>query len=141
MSIKENSTVVLHYKGTLEDGTIFDSSYDRGEPVEFTLGNEELIPGFENGLLNHEKGDKFAISIEPEDAYGEYSNDLIFEVSLDEVPEEIQPEVGLVLELNTEDGDIEVTIIDVTDTTIMLDANHSLAGEKLNFDIEIIDIK
>lgn len=139
MRIHKGSVVRLHYTGTLEDGVEFDSSRGR-DPLEFTVGEEMLIPGFENGVIGHEKGDRFTITVDPEDGYGEYSEELVFEVPLDQVPEHITPETGMVLELTGEEGEMEVTVIDVTDTTVLLDANHTLAGEKLTFDIEIMQV-
>ena len=140
MAIENGSVVTLHYTGTLEDGTEFDSSRGR-EPLTFTVGEEMLISGFENGVMGHEKGDTFAVTVNAEDGYGEYSEELVFQVPLDQVPEHITPETGMVLELNGEEGDMEVTIIDVAEDHILLDANHSLAGETLKFDIEIVDVK
>lgn len=140
MSIQQGSVVTLHYTGTLEDGTEFDSSRGR-DPLVFTVGEEMLIPGFENGVLGHDKGDQFKVTVDPEDGYGEYSEELVFEVPLDQVPDHITPETGMVLELTGEEGDMEVTIIDVTETSVLLDANHTLAGETLTFDIEIVDVR
>ena len=140
MAIQKGSVVTLHYTGTLEDGTEFDSSQGR-DPLTFTVGEEMLIPGFENGVEGHEKGDTFSVTVSPEDGYGEYSEELVFQVPLDQVPEHITPETGMVLELTGEEGDMEVTIIDVAEDHIVLDANHSLAGETLKFDIEILDVK
>ena len=140
MAIQTGSVVTVHYTGTLDDGTEFDSS--RGhEPLTFTIGEEMLIPGFENGVCQHDKGDRFTVVVSPEDGYGEYSEELVFQVPLDQVPEHITPETGMVLELTGEEGDMEVTIIDVNEDSVMLDANHSLAGETLHFDIEILDVK
>ena len=140
MAIQTGSVVTVHYTGTLDDGTEFDTS--RGhEPLTFTIGEEMLIPGFENGVCEHAKGDRFTVVVSPEDGYGEYSEELVFQVPLDQVPEHITPETGMVLELTGEEGDMEVTIIDVTEDSVMLDANHSLAGETLHFDIEILDVK
>ena len=140
MSIKKGNVVTLHYTGTLENGTEFDSSRGR-EPLEFTIGEEMLIPGFENGVLAREKGDRFTLVVNPEDGYGEYSEELVFEVPLEQIPEHIVPETGMVLELTGEEGEMEVTVIDVTETTVLFDANHTLAGEKLTFDIEILNVK
>jgi len=140
MRIRKGSTVTLHYTGTLEDGTEFDSSRGR-EPLVFTVGEGVLIPGFEIGLIGHEKGDSFTFTVNPEEGYGEYSEELIFEVPLEQIPEHITPEIGMILELTGDEGEMEVTVIDVTDTTVLFDANHTLAGEKLTFDIEIIHVK
>jgi peptidylprolyl isomerase len=140
MSIQKGSVVTLHYTGTLEDGTEFDSSRGR-DPLEFTVGGDMLIPGFENGVIGHEAGDQFTLTVKPEDGYGAYSEELVFAVPLDQVPEHITPETGMVLELTGEEGDMDVTIIDVTDTTVLLDANHALAGETLTFALEILHVK
>jgi peptidylprolyl isomerase len=140
MSIAQGSIVSLHYTGRLEDGTEFDASRGR-DPLTFTVGDETLISGFENGVIGHTTGDRFTLRVAPEDAYGEYSEELVFEVPLDRIPDHITPEVGMVLELTSEEGEMDVTVIDVMETGVLLDANHTLAGEWLTFDIEILDWK
>ena len=140
MSIQIGNVVSLHYTGTLSDGTVFDTSLDR-EPLEFTVGDEMLIPGFEAAVIGRTVGDKFSVIISPDDAYGEYSEELVFELPLSEVPQDITPEVGTTLELVGDDGELEVTIIDLTEETVLLDANHELAGEQLTFEIEILAVK
>lgn len=140
MAIKDGDTVRVHYTGTFSDGEVFDSSRDR-EPLEFTIGDESLISGFEDALLGHEKGDRFTVTIPADEAYGEHLDELIMEVPLSEVPEDIKPEVGMMLQIATDDGDMEVQIVDVTDSAVVLDANHPLAGEDLTFDIEVVDVK
>ncbi len=140
MPIKTDDTVQVHYTGTLTDGTVFDSSLER-DPLEFTVGKQMLIAGFENALIGKEVGDKVNVTIAPEEAYGEVDSELIFEVPLEEVPEHITPEPGLQLQLSNEDGIMNVTIDDVTETSIMLNANHPLAGQTLIFDIEVISVK
>ncbi len=140
MPIKTDDTVQVHYTGTLTDGSVFDSSLDR-EPLEFTVGQQMLIAGFENALIGKEVGDKVNVTIVPEEAYGEVDPELIFEVPLADVPEHITPEPGLQLQLSNEEGIMNVTIDDVTETSIMLNANHPLAGQTLTFDIEVISVK
>ncbi len=140
MSIQIGNVVSLHYTGTLSDGTVFDTSLDR-EPLEFTVGDEMLIPGFEAAVIGRTVGDKFSVTISPDDAYGEYSEELVFELPLSEVPQDITPEVGTTLELVGDEGELEVTIIDLTEETVLLDANHELAGEQLTFEIEILAVK
>ncbi len=140
MAIQNGSVVTVHYTGTLDDGTEFDSSRGR-EPLTFTVGEETLIPGFEKGVMGHEKGQQFTVDVSPEDGYGDYSEELVFQVPLDQVPEHITPETGMVLELSGEEGEMEVTIIDVAEDHLLLDANHSLAGETLHFDIEVLDVQ
>ncbi len=140
MPIKNDDTVQVHYTGTLTDGSVFDSSLDR-DPLEFTMGKQMLIAGFENAVMGKEVGDKVKVTIAPEDAYGDVDSELIFEVPLSEVPEHITPEPGLQLQLSNEEGIMNVTIDDVTEDSIMLNANHPLAGQTLTFEIEIIAVK
>ena len=132
MAIKNGDAVRVHYTGTFTDGEIFDSSRDR-EPLDFVMGEESLISGFEAALLGHEKGDRFTVTIP--------ADDLIMEVPRSEVPADITPEVGMMLQIATDEGDMEVEIVDIEDDRLILDANHPLAGEDLVFDIEVIDVK
>lgn len=140
MAIKDGDTVRVHYTGTFDDGEVFDSSRER-EPLEFTIGDESLISGFEEALIGHEKGDRFTVTVPCDEAYGERLDELMMEVPLSDVPEHIKPEVGMMLQIATDDGDLEVEVADITDKVVVLDANHPLAGEDLTFDIEIVDVK
>ncbi len=140
MPIKDGDTVQVHYTGTLADGSVFDSSRER-EPLEFVLGSGMLIAGFEAAVTGREVGESVKVTIEPADAYGETDLDLIFTVDRAEVPEHIKPEEGVELQLSNEEGSMNVTITEVTDTEITLDANHPLAGKTLTFEIEIISVK
>ena len=129
-------TVSIHYTGRLYDGTIFDSSTG-DQPLEFTIGTGMVIPGFEQGALGMETGDKKTIEILPADAYGEYSLDYVRVIPRGEINIGAEPKVGMELELRGPNGEsIAITIIDVNDETIALDANHPLAGKTLIFDIE-----
>lgn len=139
MAIKNGDTVRVHYSGRFTDGELFDSSRER-EPLEFVMGEETLISGFEAALLGHEKGDRFTVTIAPDDAYGEHLEELIMEVPRSEIPANITPEVGMMLQIATDEGDMEVEIIDIDNDRLILDANHPLAGEDLIFDIEVIDV-
>ncbi len=140
MPIKNDDTVQVHYTGTLTDGSVFDSSVDR-DPLEFTVGQQMVIPGFENAVLDKEVGDKVTVTIAPEDAYGDVDSNLIFEVPLSEVPEHITPEAGLQLQLSNEEGVMNVMIDEVNEDSIVLNANHPLAGQTLVFEIEVIAVK
>ncbi len=140
MPIKNDDTVQVHYTGTLDDGTVFDSSLER-EPLEFTMGKQMLIAGFEKAVMGKEVGDKVTATIAPEEAYGELDEELIFTVPRSEVPEHIVPEVGMQLSLSNEEGGMNVDICEVTDEYVSLNANHPLAGKTLTFEIEIIAIK
>jgi FKBP-type peptidyl-prolyl cis-trans isomerase 2 len=139
--VKENSKVKVHYTGTLENGEVFDSSRER-EPLEFTMGQGQLIPGFEKAVLGLEKGQSTKVTIPVEEAYGEKNPDLVQTVNKSELPAEIKPEVGMQLVSRTPDGhEIPVTITEVTEETFTVDANHPLAGKALTFDIEVMDIE
>lgn len=139
MQVKNGDTVRVHYTGKLDDGTVFDSSRD-GEPLEATLGEEMLIPGFERALLGLSVGESVTVTIAPEDAYGEVSEELLLAVPRDQFPAHLVPEKGLMLQINTDQGDMDVRIADVTDTEIVLDANHPLAGQALTFELELVAI-
>lgn len=137
---QEGNTVKVHYTGKLEDGTVFDSSTGRA-PLEFTLGEGELIPGFEEAVDGMEPGETKTTEIAPEDAYGPYDQDLVFQIERSRFPDEIDPEVGQQLQLRQEDGQaFQATIMDVTDDAVTMDANHPLAGKDLTFDIELVEI-
>ena len=137
--IQLGDTVTVNYTGRLEDGSIFDSSLNEGrEPLKSTLGQGRLIQGFEKGLINMIVGETKTIEIEPENAYGEYNPDMTTIVGKNQVPETIQ--VGETLQGNTPNGPIIVTVLEITEDSVILDANHPLAGKKLIFDLEVVDI-
>lgn len=137
---RTGNTVKVHYTGKLDDGSIFDSSIDRN-PLEFTLGKGQLIPGFEKGVIDMEVGESKSIKIPSDEAYGPRKDDLVVNLERDKVPVDIHPEVGLQLQIKQHDGSTgNVLITDVTDTYITLDANHPLAGRDLTFDIELVEI-
>ncbi|SMP78042.1 peptidylprolyl isomerase [Desulfonatronum zhilinae] len=131
--------VKVHYTGRLDSGQVFDSSADR-EPLEFTLGQGQLIPGFEAAVTGMQAGDKKTVTIAAEDAYGPRQDDLLFSVERSQLPDTIQPEVGQQLQVNQEGQTAVVTISELTDTTMTLDANHPLAGENLTFDLEVVEV-
>lgn len=137
--VETNSTVTVHYTGRLEDGNVFDSSMVEGrEPLVAKLGQGQLIPGFENGLHEMSIGDKKTVEISPENAYGEYNNEMIQEVPKEQLPGDV--EVGMPLEAQTQMGPIRFVVKEVKDESVILDANHPLAGKKLIFDLEVVNI-
>ena len=139
--VKEKDTVKVHYTGKLEDGQVFDSSLQR-EPLEFTLGQGQLIPGFENGVLNMKVNEKKTITIPKDEAYGDVNKELFQQVGKDQLPEEIKPEVGMTLATRNPDGtERPLVVTDVQDDHIIVDANHPLAGKDLTFDLELVEIK
>ena len=139
--VKENNTVKVNYTGKLSDGQVFDSSEGK-EPIEFTLGQGRLIPGFEKGLIDMELNEKKTITIPKEEAYGEVNKDLIQEVKKSELPQEMAPEVGMGLVSKSPDGqEMNLLVVEVRDETIVIDGNHPLAGKELIFDLEVLEIK
>lgn len=139
-SAKDGDTVRIHYTGRLTDGTVFDSSQDR-EPLEFTLGEGQVIPGFEDAVRGMEEGESKTTEIPSDDAYGPRRDDLELQMPRDRLPEDLDPDVGDRLQMRTQDGQtVEVLVTDVDDAGIRVDANHPLAGRDLEFDIEVVDI-
>jgi peptidylprolyl isomerase len=137
---KKGDVVQVDYTGKLEDGTIFDSSIGR-EPLEFTLGQGQMIPGFEKAVLGMQVGETKTFTIPAKEAYGPHHDELVMEIPREQLPEGLDPQVGYQLQSTTSDGTIVVvTVIEVTDTSIIVDANHPLAGKDLIFEIELVSI-
>ena len=137
---KDGDTVRVHYTGTLKNGEVFDSSSGR-DPLEFELGSGTVIPGFEAGVMGMEVGEKKSITIPCKDAYGERDEKMFLKIERAQLPEDMDPEVGMTLGMNTDTGQaIPVKVAEVTDESITVDANHPLAGEDLNFELELVEI-
>jgi FKBP-type peptidyl-prolyl cis-trans isomerase 2 len=141
MSQAQNgNTVKVHYTGKLHDGSVFDSSRE-GDPLEFTIGSEQLIPGFEKAVIGMAIGESRSVIIPAEDAYGQHREDMILEVSRDQLPPDLKPEVGQQLQSQQPGGQVAVFVVtEVNETSIKVDANHPLAGQELTFDIELMEI-
>ena len=140
---KDGDIVRVHYTGRLENGEMFDSSLG-GDPFEFTVGSGDTIAGFDEGVRGMGVGERKTVEIEADDAYGQRTEDRVQSIDRAVVTQSIgrEPEVGMPLAMQiSEDQQIPVTIIEVTDTHVTLDANHPLAGEKLFFEIELVEIK
>ncbi|MBF0518097.1 MAG: peptidylprolyl isomerase [Nitrospirae bacterium] len=138
--VKMGDKVRVHYKGYLNDGSVFDSSLER-EPMEFTMGQGMLIAGFENGVLGMNEGDTKTVKISPEDGYGPYRDDMVLVVEKSQVPPNINPYPGMVLQVRSNDGSsVNVTIAEIAETSVTLDGNHPLAGKELNFDITLVQV-
>lgn len=138
--VETNSTVTVHYTGKFEDGSIFDTSHLEGRtPLTAKLGEGALIPGFESGLIGMSVGDQKTVEIDPNMAYGEINPELIGEVTKDKVPSEV--ESGHMLQTMTPNGPMNVRVVEVKEDTVILDANHPLAGKKLIFDLELISVE
>ena len=139
--LKDGNIVKVHYTGKLDDGTIFDTSVER-EPLEFTIGAGQMIPGFEGAVRGMQVGQVKTVTIPAEEAYGPHNEDMVLVVERDKLPENLNPVVGQRLEKQQENGNTAVlVVIDFSDTTITLDANHPLAGKALTFEIELLEIR
>lgn len=139
---QNGDTVQVDYTGTLADGTVFDSSSGR-EPLEFTLGSNQVIPGFENAVLGMKVGEKKTVRIPADEAYGQHLDELVIQVPREKLQSDQEPAVGQVLQVKGQDGQpFYVTIIAISDNgTLTLDANPPLAGKDLIFDIELVKVK
>jgi peptidylprolyl isomerase len=137
---KTQDKVSVHYTGTLDDGTVFDSSVER-EPLTFTLGEGQIIPGFEEAVVGMETGQKRTVRIPADQAYGPRRDDRLIDVPRDQFPPEIEPQVGQQLQVQQPNGQPAiVAVAQVSADTVTLDANHPLAGQALTFEIELVTI-
>lgn len=138
---KDGNTVKVHYTGKLDDGTIFDTSVER-EPLEFTIGAGQIIPGFEEAVRRMQVGQVKTVTIPADEAYGPHNEDMVLVVERDKLPENLNPVVGQRLQKQQENGNMDVVVVtEFSDTTITLDANHPLAGKALTFEIELVEMK
>ena len=138
--VKSGDTVKVHYTGKLDDGTQFDSSIDN-EPLQFTIGTGQIIPGFEQAIIGMSPGESKSTTIPADQAYGPHQPELVLIVERDKFPPHIDPTVGQQLEMRqSENQSVGVLVTDVSESHVTLDANHPLAGEDLIFDIELLEI-
>lgn len=140
---KQGDTVKVHYTGRLDDGNQFDSSLER-EPLQFVVGQGRVIPGFEQAVVGMSEGETKTVSIPPEQAYGARNEQAIQEVPKSALPEAIQNDLqpGMQLQANDPNGQtMMLTVTDITEEHVTVDANHPLAGQNLNFDLELVEIK
>jgi peptidylprolyl isomerase len=138
--VKTGDTVQVHYTGKLETGELFDTSRER-DPLQFTLGSGQLIPGFENAVIGMNIGDVKTIQIPSQEAYGPYMEEMKMTVDKAKIPEDMELQVGMGLTLRgADDRKLNVTVIDIAENTVTMDANHPLAGKDLIFDIELVKI-
>lgn len=137
---KKGDVVNVHYHGKLADGSTFDSSEGR-DPLQFTVGSAQVIKGFDDAVVDMNIGEKKTINIPVADAYGERSEDMMIEYPITEFPSDMKPEVGMELQMGDNSGNIfPVVIVQVSENSVVLDANHPLAGKDLIFDIELVSI-
>ncbi|MFW6140819.1 MAG: FKBP-type peptidyl-prolyl cis-trans isomerase [Acidobacteriota bacterium] len=138
--VKKGDKVKLHYTGRLEDGKVFDSSKNR-EPIQFEAGAGEIIKGLDEAIIGMEPGEKKDVSITSDNAYGDYDEKLLIDVPREKIPENIKPEKDSVLNLVDKQGrSIPAKVNEIKENFIQVDANHPLAGEDLDFEIELVEI-
>jgi FKBP-type peptidyl-prolyl cis-trans isomerase 2 len=137
---KNGDTVKVHYTGKLDDGTVFDSSENK-EPLEFKIGEGQVIAGFEEAVIGMDKGDSITAKIPADKAYGPHREDMVIEVERDKLAADAVPKKGELWQISRESDDpIIVMVAEVDDSKVTLDANHPLAGKELTFDIQVEDV-
>ncbi|WP_315790706.1 peptidylprolyl isomerase [Fischerella sp. JS2] len=137
---KLGDTVKVHYTGKLDDGTVFDTSVER-EPLQFSIGEGLVIPGFEQAVVGMTPGESKRTNIPADEAYGPYRPELVMVVDKERIPTDVSVEVGQMLQISQSNGQaIPVVVTEVSDSQITLDANHPLAGQELIFDIQLVQI-
>ncbi len=141
-TVKNGDIVRIHYTGTLDDGAVFDSSRNRGEPLEIQMGKGQVIEGFEEALLGLSVNEKKTFTLDPEKAYGHRSEEATHDVPRADIPEGIDLKVGRIVEMQGPQGQrVPATIKQVTDDAVTLDLNHPFAGKSLTFDVEVTEIR
>ena len=139
---KAQDTVFVHYTGTFDDGTVFDSSHKNGEPISFKLGEGRVIKGFDLGVTGMQVGEKKKIKIAPEEAYGTHRPELVQNIPRDKLPKDQEPQVGMMIGIRAPDGmQFPAIITKVTASEVTLDLNHPMAGKTLNFELELVKIE
>ncbi len=141
MSVKKGDIVKVEYVGTLDDGTIFDSSEKHGAPIEFKVGSGEVIKGFEEAVIGMKKGEEKEFKIPPSEAYGDHNPELVKDIPREQFPKDMEIKQGTIIGIDIPGaGQIPATITKVTDSSVTLDLNPPLAGKTLNFKIKIVDV-
>jgi peptidylprolyl isomerase len=141
MAEAANGNIVkVHYTGKLADGTVFDSSRE-GDPLEFTIGDGSLIPGFEAAVIGMQPGENKSVQIPSDQAYGPFFEEMVQQISRDKFPKEMEIELGGQVMAQQPDGEkLVLTIVEITDESVTVDANHPLAGHDLEFEIEVVSV-
>ncbi len=137
---KNGNKVTVHYTGKLDNGSIFDTSKDR-DPLTFTLGAGEIIPGFEKAVIGMDTGESKTVHVPTDEAYGSRMKELVTVVKLKDFPEHLTPELGQQLKIPRDNGKpLIVSVTDISGSNVTLDANHPLAGKNLTFEIELVEV-
>ncbi len=139
--VKNGDTVRVHYHGKLDDGSTFDSSQGR-DPLEFVVGSGQVIKGFDQALVDMKVGDKKNVHIPVDQAYGHHNSEMVMEYPRKDFPEDMEPQLGMELSLSDAQGQVfPVVISEIREDSVILDANHPLAGKDLHFEIELVSIQ
>lgn len=137
--VESGDRIKVNYVGRFENGAIFDSSEGR-EPLEFTVGDEQVIAGFDRAVIGLKPGESRKVVVTPEDGYGEHVPGMVAEIERQQIPDHEKLVLGSMLEVSMEDGQsLEVQVVEISDETVVLDGNHPLAGKELHFEIELLD--
>ncbi len=140
-TVKKGDTIKVDYEGSLEDGTVFDTSQSHGQPLEFEVGSGQLIKGFDDAVIGMKVGQEKKVVLSPEDSYGQHNPEMLKEIPREQLPKEQEPKVGMGMVIGLPNGSkFPATIAKVSDKTVTLDLNHPLAGKKLTFKIKVAQI-
>ena len=140
--VEKGSKIKVHYTGTLNDGNKFDSSHDRGQTLDFEVGTGQMIKGFDEGVIGMEVGETKDLHLQPEDAYGLRKEEAQTEVPKEALPPDLNPQIGETVQGQTIDGrPILAKVKELHENKVILDLNHPLAGEELNFKVELVEIE
>ena len=139
--VKNGDSVKVHYTGKLEDGTVFDTSVNR-DPIQFTMGDGQIIPGFEEALLGMSPGESKTFEVTADKAYGPHRKEMVMVVSPSQFPSDLEPAIGQQLQVRQQGDErvMLVTVIDISESGVTLDANHPLAGKDLTFDVQLVEV-
>ncbi|MCK9276041.1 MAG: peptidylprolyl isomerase [Syntrophales bacterium] len=139
-AIKQGDTISVNYTGRFkEGGEVFDTSYGR-DPLKFTVGKGQLIKGFDSAVIGMTQGEKKTFTVSPQEAYGEYREEMVFDIPLDRVPDDMELEEGMTIQLSDQQGNrIPAVVSDLGEDTVKMDANHPLAGKTLEFEVEVME--
>lgn len=139
--VEKGDLVRLHYTGKLENGKVFDKTQEN-KPFEFYIGKGTVLPKFEDAILGMKDGEKKTFKVKPEDAYGQRRDELVVEVLKENLPKDLKPQVGQILEIRQKDSNAitQVEILRISENSISIDANHPLAGHELTFEVEIVKV-
>ena len=140
-NVQDGDVVQVNYIGTLDDGTEFDNSYQRGEPIGFVVGGNQVLPAFSQGVLDMQVGEKRSLSLTPEEGYGPRRDDAIQVFPREAFPEDMEFQIGMQVQGEGPNGPFPAVVTAVAHNGVVLDMNHPLAGQSLNFDVEVVSIE